>query len=63
MENTKEYYNGRSHNTVYRYVGETGGLHEFTDGEKRELFARRSSAPASWHLRHGAYFYEFVRSI
>lgn len=63
MENTKEYCNGKSHNTDYRYVGEVDGLHEFIDGDKRELFVRRSSAPHGWHLRHGAYFYEFVRSV
>jgi hypothetical protein len=48
----------------YVYVGfdRASGLHEFAEHDKAELFARRKSAPAGWHLRRGAYTFEFVRS-
>jgi hypothetical protein len=47
----------------YTFVRKThDGLYEFATGEgKRELFARRTSY-AGWHLKRGAYVYEFCRS-
>jgi hypothetical protein len=48
----------------YIYHGPTAdGLHCFTQGTKRELFAKRKAAPAGWHLKRGAFTYEFCRSV
>jgi hypothetical protein len=48
----------------YAYQGydRESGLHVFEEDGKRELFARTKSGPAGWHLRRGAYCFEFVRS-
>ena len=50
--------------TEYRYGGfdRRHGLHRFIDSDGRaELFARRKSAPAGWHIVRGAYCFEFCR--
>jgi len=47
----------------YSYIGKREGLHLFKTREgKMELFARKLSC-ASWHLKRGAYNFEFVRSL
>lgn len=48
----------------YTYAGfdRGSGLHKFTQGGKLELFAKRKGGYAGWHLKRGAYCYEFVRS-
>jgi len=47
----------------YTYSGCAGGLHVFTDSAgRRQLFRRTMRAPACWHLKRGAYCFEFVRS-
>ena len=46
----------------YKYAGKhPSGLHIFTDGDKRELFAKRRSV-AGWHLIRGNWAFEFCRS-
>lgn len=48
---------------AYEYVGlDKSGLHVFKQGDKHELFAKRTTPPAGWHLKRGSYFYEFCRS-
>ena len=47
----------------YRFTGRRNGLYEFATREgKRELFARRK-AFAGWHLKRGAFVYEFCSSV
>jgi hypothetical protein len=45
----------------YRYCGMQDGLHAFEEHGKRELFTKRKNV-AGWHLRRGAWSYEFCRS-
>lgn len=48
---------------TYRGFDAASGLHVFvTNDGKRELFARRKDSMAGWHLRRGAYNFEFCRS-
>lgn len=49
----------------YSYVGldRASGMHIFEQGGKRELFRRTRSAPCCWHIKRGAYCFEFIRSI
>lgn len=52
------------HDEPYIYEGPTAdGLHCFSQGGKRELFAKRKAGPAGWHLKRGAFTYEFCRSV
>lgn len=47
----------------YRFVSTSEGLYLFENAHgDRELFAKRGTAYAGWHLRRGRWFYEFVRS-
>ncbi len=47
---------------VYCGYDRVTGLHQFAQGAQIGLFARRKSAPASWHIKRGAYCFEFCRS-
>lgn len=49
----------------YTYGGydKARGLHIFLQSGKREYFSRTRRAPACWHLKRGAYCFEFVTSI
>lgn len=47
----------------YRFTGIRDGLYEFTNNAgKRDLFSKRKSPPACWHLKRGSYCYDFCRS-
>ena len=51
----------------YKYEGIHRGLHDglhyFSHLGERELFAKRKLPLPHWHLRRGAWNYEFCRSV
>ncbi len=52
------------HADDYQYIKPQDGLHLFRTREgKLELFAKRKSSVAGWHLKRGSYVYEFCRSL
>jgi hypothetical protein len=56
-----EHQGDRSWPSAYRFVrrGPHGGAVFQEDGGSLEFFAKRKDPPAGWHLRRGAYTYEF----
>ena len=47
---------------VYEGFDRASGLHILSHGGKRGLFSRTKNEPPSWHIKRGAYCFEFVRS-
>lgn len=64
-ESVTEGQPGQHKPSKYEYVGKTkDNMHVFKDEDgKKEAFAHRSDAPASWHLKHKGKYYEFAHSI
>lgn len=54
---------GKHVDSKYKYLGKHKLGHVFQDEDgKKEIYQRRSTPPASWHLKHGNAYYEFVSS-